>query len=351
MKSLRISLLTAITSLFLGSSVLGLTVAEIKNLRSGDLESIGFTLNKGADIDINVVGIKVPRNRSMLAYAWIIDSDTRELVWELESRRTKSYMKNSLLRKKSTVEYLKAGSYELYYSVPNREHWGWGSFNGDFFDELSNLFDGDNDRRLRKRDIRECYVKLTSDELQAADIERFEIDGGHAGALIKHTQLGDSEFIKTGFMLSKSGKLRIYSLIEQPGKNEPPNPNSRIINMETRERVWEIDKWDTEYAGATEKNQLFNDEVKFEKGKYVLYVVTDGSHSYEEFNASPPYDPINWGITILPGEGFDKSSFSIIDVTGRGDAAIELTKSRNNDFQEQSFEIKSKTKLRIYANG
>lgn len=351
MKSLKILLLTAITSLFLGSSILGLTVAEIKDLRNGDLESVGFTLKKGADIDIDIVAIKAPRNRSMLAYAWIIDSDTRKLVWELESRRTKRYKKNSLLRKKSTVEYLKAGSYELYYSVRNREHWGWNSFNGDFLYELSNLFADDDDRRLRKRDIRECYVKLSSNELQAADIERFEIDGGHAGALIKHTQLGDSEFIKTGFELSQSGKLRIYSLIEQPGKNEVPVDHAWIINMETRERVWEIDKWDAEYAGGSEKNQLFNDEVKFEKGKYVLYVVTDGSHSYEEFNASPPYDPINWGITILPGEGFDKSSFSIIDVPGRGDAVIELTKARNNDFQEQSFEIKSKTKLRIYAIG
>ena len=351
MKSLKISFLTAITALFLGSSVLGVTVAEIKNLRSGDLESVGFTLKNGADIDIDVVGIKAPNSRSMLAYAWIIDSDTREMVWELESRRTKRFKKNSLLRKKSAVEYLKAGSYELYYSVRKREHWGWNSFNGDFLYELSNLFDDDDDRRLRKRDVRECYVKLTSIELQAADIERFEIDGGLAGALIKHTQLGDSEFIKTGFELSKGGKLRIYSLIEQTGRNEVPVDHAWIINMETRERVWEIDKWDADYAGGSEKNQLFNDEIELEKGKYVLYVVTDNSHSYEEFNASPPYDPINWGVTILPGQGFDKASFSIIDVPGRGDAVIELTRARNNDFHEQSFKLESKTKLQIYAIG
>ncbi|MEE8149375.1 MAG: hypothetical protein V3T75_02865, partial [candidate division Zixibacteria bacterium] len=351
MKSLKVSFLTAIATLFLGSSVLGITVAEIKNLRSGDLESVGFTLKKGADIDIDVVGIKAPNSRSMLAYAWIIDSDTREMVWELESRRAKRLKKNSLLRKKNTVEYLKAGSYELYYSVRKREHWGWNSYNGDFLNELSNFFDGDDDRRLRKRDIRECYVKLTSNELQAADMERFEIDGGLSGSLIKHTQLGDSEFIKTGFQLSKSGKLRIYSLIEQPGRNEVPVDHAWIINMETRQRVWEIDKWDADYAGGSEKNQLFNDEIELEKGKYVLYVVTDDSHSYEEFNASPPYDPINWGVTILPGQGFDKASFSIIDVPGRGDAVIELTRARNNDFHEQSFKLKSKTKLHIYAIG
>ena len=90
--------------------------------------------------------------------------------------------------------------------------------------------------------------------------------------------------------------------------------------METRERVWEIDKWDTEYAGGSEKNQLFNDEEKFENGKYVLYVVSDGSHSDEEFNASPPYDPVNGGVTILHGDGFDKYSLSIIDFAGRGEA-------------------------------
>jgi len=351
MKSLKISFLTAITTLFLGSAVLAVTVAEIKDLRSGDLESVGFTLTKGADIEIDVVGIKAPNNRLMLAYAWIIDSDTREMVWEMESRRTNRFKKNSLLRQKNAVEYLKSGSYELYFSVQKREHWGWNRGSRDFLDGLSNFFDGDDDRRLRKRDIRECYVKLSSDKLQASDIERFEIDGGLSGALIKHTQLGDSEFIKTGFQLSKSGKLKIYALIEQPGRNEVPVDHAWIINMETRERVWEIDKWDADYAGGSEKNQLFNDEVELKKGKYVLYVVTDDSHSYEEFNASPPYDPINWGVTILPGQGFDKSSFSIIDVPGRGDAVIELTRARNNDFHEQSFKLESKTKLHIYAIG
>jgi len=54
MKSLRISFLTVITTLFLGSAVLAVTVAEIKSLRSGDLESVGFTLIKGAILMLSV---------------------------------------------------------------------------------------------------------------------------------------------------------------------------------------------------------------------------------------------------------------------------------------------------------
>jgi hypothetical protein len=54
----------------------------------------------------------------------------------------------------------------------------------------------------------------------------------------------------------------------------------------------------TDHAGGAKKNRVFNDTVHLDKGDYIVYYETDGSHSYEEWNSSPPTDPAAWGVTI-----------------------------------------------------
>ena len=155
-------------------SVMGVTVAEISNLSSDDLEVVGFTLKKGAEINIDALGIRAPLSRDLSAYAWILEVDTRELVWEMRGSKTDRYRGSKVLRHQEDVEFLKAGKYELYYTVNSRYSWSSGKKVG-FFDLLGIVFDGDSDDEVTRRDIRECYVELTSDELAASD--RFAGDG------------------------------------------------------------------------------------------------------------------------------------------------------------------------------
>ena len=55
--------------------------------------------------------------------------------------------------------------------------------------------------------------------------------------------------------------------------------------------VWEMTYRMTEHAGGAKKNRMFNDTIRLDKGEYVVYYETDGSHSYEDWNASPPTGP------------------------------------------------------------
>ncbi|MBU8934993.1 MAG: hypothetical protein KOO62_13485 [candidate division Zixibacteria bacterium] len=346
-KALSIAVTTAILT---AGSVLGVTVAEIRDLSFDDLESVGFTLKKGAEINIDALGIRVPLSRDLVAYAWIIDSDSRELVWEMRSSRTDRYRGSKVLRGQEDVEFLDAGSYELYFSVKNKTGWS-GRKKVGFFDMLGIIFDGDYDDEISRRDVGECYVELTSDELSASDIDEFRPDGGFPDALVRHNQLGDSEYLTTGFSLSKSMNLRIYALIEFPESNKTPVDYAWIIDADTHKKVWQIDRWDLEHAGGGDKNQLYDDEVMLEKGTYVLHMVSDDSHSWEEFNVNPPYDPLNWGLTVLPGKNFDKSAFEIVEIPGRGEPLIEFTRVRDNRYYEQSFKLSQVTDLQVYAIG
>lgn len=351
MKTSKIRNLILVAVFLLASSALAINVAEITDLDTGEIQSVGFSIKKDAQVNINAVGIRSNQNKDMLAYAWIINSDTRKLVWEMENRRTDRFKNKSHVREIKTTEFLKAGKYELYYSVQRPDYWEWNQGGSDFFGALGRLLDGGSDR-IKRSDVRDCFVTLSSDALTAADIERFEIDGGLPGALIRLTQLEDEQYIKQGFELTKPASLRIYALIEYPNYSDgTPADFAWIINLDTREKVWECDKWNVEYAGGSEKNQLHDEVVKFDKGRYALYVATDDSHSFEEFNANPPYDPMNWGVTILPPANFDKASFASIEIPGRGDALIDFTRARNNDFQEQSFKLTQETKVNVYAIG
>ncbi|MCD6163314.1 MAG: hypothetical protein J7K40_13015 [candidate division Zixibacteria bacterium] len=349
----QIKILTAslIIALFLYISVNAETILSLDHPDIDDIEVIGFELKKPGEIQIEAVGVKLRYRDNLNAYAWIIDNETRELVWVMkESHTTKKRSKRGL-RKEETSKRFEKGKYELYYYS--------GSFmfsnitihgGGDFFGWLGDLLDGNYDEEFEEY-LDDCYVKLSSDDLTSGDISTFEVTGERPGALIKHIKLGDSEYIKDGFSLDEPMSLHIYAVFEFPRGDRTPVDYGWIINAKTREKVWEIDRWNTDWAGGSRKNRLYDDEVKFEKGDYLLYFVTDDSHSYEAFNANPPYDPLNWGITITGGKGFDQSKFHTYEPPDMGEPLVDLTHVRDDRFLEQPFKLTKEGNLRIYAIG
>lgn len=71
-----------------------------------------------------------------------------------------------------------------------------------------------------------------------------------------------------------------------------------IENRNTRETVWRMEYQKTEQAGGASKNRLCRETILLPAGEYVLHYLTDGSHSFEEWNARPPRDRFNYGITL-----------------------------------------------------
>jgi hypothetical protein len=83
----------------------------------------------------------------------------------------------------------------------------------------------------------------------------------------------------------------------------------------------------------------------------VLCYGTDDSHSWDAFNARPPYDAPNWGVTLLPGKDFDAAAFHAGEVPARPKPLVELTRLRDDEFLEQPFRLARETTLWIYAVG
>ena len=59
---------------------------------------------------------------------------------------------------------------------------------------------------------------------------------------------------------------------------------------------------ETRWAGGAKKNRKVDEVIHLPAGKYLLFYNTDGSHSFNDWNADPPDDPIHYGITLYKTE-------------------------------------------------
>jgi hypothetical protein len=199
--------------------------------------------------------------------------------------------------------------------------------------------------------IEDCYVKISAEDLSGSSVRQFEVTGGLDDALIRHTGLGDSEFVKTGFRLSRPTDLRIVSVFEYPRKSDGPADFGWIVDATTRERVWHPRARDTRRAGGGRKNRRYDEQLQLPAGEYILYFGTDDSHSFEEWNVAPPWDPFNWGIAVLPGDDFDRSAFTITEAPERGKPLLRYDRAEDYDLFEQPFRLTRDGTLLIFALG
>ena len=131
-------------------------IAEITDLRQGELETVGFTLDKDADVNISAIGLHPRKGDDLWVYAWVIDAQTRELVWVMEYNRTDRVRDSRFLREVETTERFNKGSYILHmYASDNK---GW-YFDGNIIGILGDIFDTDEHEDMW-RDFDECYVRL-----------------------------------------------------------------------------------------------------------------------------------------------------------------------------------------------
>jgi hypothetical protein len=328
------------------------TLVALDDIRSDEILMVGFELPQDAEVTVEALGLRMGSGNKLAAYGWILDHETREPVWVMERRhRDRDRSRGERVVVEEPLN-LKAGKYELYMAAVSSWYSGdWdGDYNsmGEIFDDLGKVFGKKSSRHL-DRELRNCYINVLSDELTRHQVKTFEVTGKMDDALLQFNAMGDDEYIKQGFKLSRDGTIRVYALVEIPSKTSVDR--AWIVRAENLERVWETTYRNTDVAGGGKKNRVANDELELEAGEYILFFATDDSHSWEYYNTQPPFDPVNWGVALLPGPGMDKRTFSTFDAPERGDALVELTRARDDDYLEQAFKLSRESELYVRCFG
>jgi hypothetical protein len=354
--------------IFLSSIVLSLCVVSlfaqdgnlvnISEVYAEEIQVAGFTLSSEQNISIEAVTIAPRRNYRdfHFSYAWILNSDSRELVWELSDAEMED--RN---RYKATHEdeiELEAGTYEVYYSTyPHFNfdddfyyHWGARGFFSGIFNAI---FDDDDDKYGYFEDLYdELYFNVngTGTALSADDIKERQ-EALMDEAFIAFTSLRDDEFEEQVFKITSPVELNVYALGE--ARRDGDYDFGAIINLKTRERVWSLTYRHSDNAGGARKNRVAREVIKLEPGVYKALYVTDDSHSYRRWNTGPPFDPSFWGMTIWIESSGGESSLVKLDSDEDPNAVpvVEFTKVRDEEYLSQGFTLKKPLNLDFYSVG
>jgi hypothetical protein len=308
------------------------TVISLTGLGPDATRRRGFQLSRPTDVQLYAIG--EARDRSAFDYGWLIDVSTGERLWRLdydESDAAGGADKNRVVR---WTKRLPAGRYALTFAT----------------DDSHDATDWNSPPPYDPG-----YYGVTLFVANAADrsaVSTFEYQPAPMGeAIASLVRVGDDETRSQGFTLTRPMGVRILALGE--GRDGDMNDYGWIMNARTHKRVWTMSYNDTEHAGGDEKNRLVDTTIRLEPGSYIVHYRTDGSHSYEEWNASRPMDAELWGITLLPARGgLDKEAVKPFDERSETSSVIaRLTRMGDNERRRVRFTLERDTDVEVYALG
>lgn len=245
-----------------------------------EVVSEGFKLSRPCDVRILALGEGM--GGEMYDYGWIVNAATHETVWRMEYQDTEHAGGAEKNRMVNEVVTLGPGNYMVYY-VSDGSH-SWDHWNASAPVEQEewgiSLFD--------------------TDAVPDQAVEPYEASSDPA-VIAQLIGIGDNERHSHRFSLKEEANIRVYALGE--GDESEMYDFGWIENADTGRPVWEMTYRTSKHAGGAEKNRLFNDTIVLPAGTYILRYQTDGSHSADHWNSTPPDDPLNYGVTLTKVEG------------------------------------------------
>lgn len=333
------------------------TLVQAQTLSLGDVnphtvEVRAFNLPEASTLEINGTGgIFKNEYKMLIYYGWILDSETRKVVWhardevrdlaDLNDRQGK-FEFNDEVR-------LEPGNYELYFTGAHYNHgWGgsWGLQDlGDLIEEIFDTRDRESFRRSLQDDL---YIQVRADGLREVGVSDL-MEDNVKNAIAYFVRAEDHEQFEQGFTLSSATNVRIYS-IGEGGKGETFD-YMWIMDANTRERVFEMSYRNTRFAGGADKNIKLDETIELPEGSYLVHYRTDESHSYSGWNALPPDDPQFWGVTIYPATSSDQKHVMSYQAPKNLEPIVDLTRVRNYELVSRGFELGKDMDLSVLCIG
>lgn len=314
-------------------------LVHFEDFGTNELHEQAFKLSSDQMLTFSAVGPRTSFKESS-SYIWILDLKTREPVWVLDDAESERGV-NRRIREFSDEISLKAGTYKIFYSTI-------GGYSGTYSFSFSDFFNsGDFGRNYKRSDLRKFELIL---EGKGNKVNKTE---DHLKNLGKHRIVDFSMALKNvservGLKVKRDTEIDIYAVgeITRDGIYD----GAWIKNMDTGRKVWEMDRYETEYAGGGEKNRSFRGKLALKKGTYLLNFATDDSHHFDSWNVIPPYDPEAWGISVYTD---DKSAVEIFDAEEEElkNVFVDLTALGDNEYVYQGFTLEDDTKIRVRAIG
>jgi hypothetical protein len=144
--------------------------------------------------------------------------------------------------------------------------------------------------------------------------------------------------------------VRIYALGEGVGGEMVDY--AWIVDAVNHRRIWMMRYENTGHAGGATKNRVFDGAVRLEPGSYMVHYTSDGSHSFDDWNSSPPAEERYWGVSVFPAAGrLDSSAVAPFERGPSGSALAQLARMGDGENARATFTLEHEANVRIYALG
>lgn len=340
-------LITLVTPAFIYAVPQEKTGITAGNVFPGEVAMKAFSLSKDGKVKLDgALGLFLDKGTELVFYGWILDSNTRKVVWHMLTERKE--FERGLNDIKETIP-LPKGDYELYYAAALNHSEHVGESPNLVSRILSSIFDLDKKRYSHTyRD----QLKLTvsgagSDMTEANPIELVNRQGKNA--IISILRSPNESRIQKAFALAKKINVRIYAVGE--GRRETTYDYAWIDDIVNNKRIWTMNERDIKAAGGADKNILVDEVITLPAGKYLVHYTTDASHSYEGWNSLPPDDPQSWGITIRPVNENELADATPIQDFQLPKPVLELIKVKDDETVSMGVILDKPMALRVLCVG
>jgi hypothetical protein len=334
------------------------TIFDMSDFSSQELRRQPFSLGSDMDLEIDIIGARHQDSDQMYALGWIIDSKTREVVWSMSEEATRRMEDDRKLRRFDGTIYLDKGDYEAYYFAGNPLQ-AITKFNfkedieglGDLIGVVGDVFDDEfaKDGQLYFKQTKKFKFVLSADknDFHLRDDKAPRLPNQFI-SLVRSRNLSDE---RAAFTISAQMDIEIYAIGEYSESNDVFMDGAKIINAKTRDVVWAMERWNTDWAGGALKNRCFHDEINLKPGEYIVHYWTDESHTFDDWNGTPPYDPYFWGITLALTSQQYADNVKSSDIEQRKEVIVQIIKVGDDANLARDFTLKRDMKINIYAIG
>ncbi len=256
------------------------SLVSLVRVENGSRDVQPFRVKRDTRVRVRAQGESYHGDQDLADFAWIADANTDATVWRMkdsESRPAGGAEKNRLCDK--TLD-LPAGEYLLCYFSDDSHAWNrWNS---------APPLDPDA----------WGVALLPTRGYRDGDLEPVALDAltGSRGILARMIGVGDDEELVEEFTLDRRERLHLTVLGELVGGEF--FDFGWIEDRESGHRVWVMEPEECGPAGGGRKNRIFDGEITLDAGRYRAVYVSDGSHSFDGWNSTPPDEPHRWGLTL-----------------------------------------------------
>ncbi|MBI3586861.1 MAG: hypothetical protein HY088_07015 [Ignavibacteriales bacterium] len=306
-------------------------IVSLTGLWDNDNVHQGFILEKPMDVTIYSIG--EARDDGVYDYGWIINAKTGEKIWAMtypNSDHAGGDRKNRMVNK--TIA-LPAGSYAAFFVTDDSHSYRDWNAPPPYDPSYWGLTIRPSDPGMKK------FTKLF--DYKAGELKN---------VIVEMIRMRDHEFQSKGFTLNKPMDVRVYAIGE--GSDYKMADYGWIVDARTKIKVWTMEYNETDHAGGDQKNRLVDKVIHLDKGSYMAYYVTDGSHSYRDWNAAPPFDPEHWGLTVTAvGENFTQKDIGSYEEKADKSVLVRMVGMGDDERKRQSFTLSKTSEIHIYAIG